>query len=164
MLLIGVLATACLLALCTAHDASAAEVHFDPDSPAGKEYALPLDQARNEATGESGSKRRPGDRAPLFGAGVTRDDAAGSGGVADGRGDGGDGPSSQGAAGGDAPADGGATGDEGGSPGKARGAGLASVDAEYPGSSELGLVVAILAAGACLGLAIRGLSRARSAS
>lgn len=48
--------------------AAASEVHFDPESPAGKEYGLPLDQARNEATGgESESAAE----APLFGAGVS---------------------------------------------------------------------------------------------
>jgi hypothetical protein len=48
-----------------------AATQVDPDSPAGVEYQLPLDRARQEsatskAKGESGS---PG-RAPLFGAGV----------------------------------------------------------------------------------------------
>jgi hypothetical protein len=63
--------------------AAADEVHFDPDSPAGKEYALPLTQAREEGSGggEPGIRRGGGseevarDGAPpgavsLFGVGV----------------------------------------------------------------------------------------------
>jgi len=40
-------------------------VHLDPGSPASKEYQIPLESARNEASG-SGSQA-----APLFGAGIT---------------------------------------------------------------------------------------------
>ena len=51
-------------------------VNVDPDTPAGKEYALPLDEARKEATGESGGDVAPPGQqpppAPLFGAGVER--------------------------------------------------------------------------------------------
>ncbi len=49
--------------------AAASEVHFDPESPAGKEYGLPLDQARNEAAG--GESAESAAEAPLFGAGVS---------------------------------------------------------------------------------------------
>ena len=47
-------------------------VHVDPGSPAGKEYALPLDQARRDAKGESGpgSSSRTSRSAPLFGEGI----------------------------------------------------------------------------------------------
>ena len=50
-------------------------VHLDPDSPAGKEYAVPIDRARREAAGPSGlsALARPGSRAsvvPLFGQGI----------------------------------------------------------------------------------------------
>ena len=45
-------------------------VHVDPDSPAGKEYALPLDSARRDAAGGGGSAA-PSDQ-PLFGAGISR--------------------------------------------------------------------------------------------
>jgi hypothetical protein len=42
-------------------------VFVDPDSPSGKEYAVPLDQARGEAAG--GGKSAPGEE-PLFGEGI----------------------------------------------------------------------------------------------
>lgn len=45
-------------------------VFFDPESPAGKEYALPLDQARNEAAGTQ-SDGPAGEKAHLFGEGIS---------------------------------------------------------------------------------------------
>jgi hypothetical protein len=45
-------------------------VHFDPDSPAGTEYALPLDKAREE-TSVGRSDGPGGEKPPLFGAGVS---------------------------------------------------------------------------------------------
>jgi hypothetical protein len=60
MLLIGLVGT-----LCLASSAEAGEVHFDSQSPAGKEYALPLPQARGEALGTDA----PADP-PLFGVGI----------------------------------------------------------------------------------------------
>jgi hypothetical protein len=48
----------------------------DPDSPTGKEYALPLDTARREAAGEKGKAATAGESAPLFGEGI---EAGGSG-------------------------------------------------------------------------------------
>src|SRR4051794_21479121 len=64
--------------------ASAAEpgVHVDPDSPAGKEYAIPIDSVRRD-TGGRGSAEPGGGGAPLFGAGITpagRSSGGGSGG------------------------------------------------------------------------------------
>jgi hypothetical protein len=50
--------------------AVAGGVHFDPNSPAGKEYALPLAQARNEATGGGQADEASGTSAQLFGAGI----------------------------------------------------------------------------------------------
>jgi hypothetical protein len=50
-------------------------VFVDPDSPAGKEYAIPLEQARREATGgASGREGSPGGASgqPLFGVGIER--------------------------------------------------------------------------------------------
>jgi hypothetical protein len=44
-------------------------VHVDPRSPAGKEYALPLDQARREA-GQSGHQGSASGRSALFGEGI----------------------------------------------------------------------------------------------
>ena len=78
----------CLLPACVATPAVAQEdgVHYDPDSPAGKEYAIPLQEARRvggnddaqvappSGTGSGGSG---GADETLFGAGVTA--AAGDG-------------------------------------------------------------------------------------
>jgi hypothetical protein len=60
-----------LLAGWAARPAHAGEVHFDPQGPAEKEYALPLQQARGEALGTGGTEAggRP-ETAPLFGVGV----------------------------------------------------------------------------------------------
>ncbi len=46
-------------------------VFFEPGSPAGKQYALPLSQARKEATGGAESTRGSGASAPLFGLGIS---------------------------------------------------------------------------------------------
>ncbi len=67
--------------------ALAGEVHFDADSPAGKEYALPLDRAREEAAGAGETDGPAGEKAPLFGAGVS----GGSGGPQGGAGSSGSG-------------------------------------------------------------------------
>jgi hypothetical protein len=48
-------------------------VHVDPGSPAGKEYALPLDQARREARGGGSGgagQKSPTGRSALFGEGI----------------------------------------------------------------------------------------------
>jgi hypothetical protein len=45
-------------------------VIIDDDSPTGKEYAIPLESARRDAAGQSGSSSGSGSSAPLFGAGV----------------------------------------------------------------------------------------------
>jgi hypothetical protein len=54
-----------------------AQVHVDPGSPSGKEYAIPLEQARNNASGNSGvgsgtntSTSSEAAAAPLFGEGI----------------------------------------------------------------------------------------------
>jgi hypothetical protein len=57
-------------------------VHVDPKSPAGKEYALPLDQARRDAAGGDAPGRGSGDSAPLFGAGISKGSAGRSSGEA----------------------------------------------------------------------------------
>jgi hypothetical protein len=46
-------------------------VFIDPDSPAGTEYAIPLDQARRDANGGDAVPGRGGAGEPLFGAGIT---------------------------------------------------------------------------------------------
>lgn len=70
---------ACTLccALASAQAASALEpgVHVDPGSPAAKEYALPLDQARQ--TG-SESSSQPSSEGGLFGAGIKPPGSGGS--------------------------------------------------------------------------------------
>lgn len=66
---------------------AAAQVFVDPGSPSGKEYEIPLENARQEAaTGNSDAPVQLGDRsAPLFGEGVGDDNGggntAGSGGL-----------------------------------------------------------------------------------
>jgi hypothetical protein len=81
-------------------------VFVDPDSPAGKEYAIPLEEARRQAAGGDGEggNRRGGQ--PLFGEGIQPADGSSGDGSA------GDGGGSDGS-----PGDGGASsesGDEGG--------------------------------------------------
>jgi hypothetical protein len=69
----------CLLAPPSA-GATPPGVHVDPNSPGGKEYAIPLDQARNEATGGGGSQSSGGGSGShLFGVGVGGSDSGGSG-------------------------------------------------------------------------------------
>lgn len=135
--------------------ATAAEVHFDPDSPAGKEYALPLDQARDEAAGGKAADRPPGVPAPLFGEGVeARDGAPGSADESGGSGDGGE--------------PGGGTPGNANSPGgggrNAAAVGLADVETnnDYPLSSGLLLIAAVLLVGAGIGLALRLAGRTSS--
>jgi hypothetical protein len=75
------LAGAAVVALLAAPSGAAAQggVHVDPNTPAGKEYAIPLDSARREAAGkDNGTAVAPrntapstGNETPLFGAGIT---------------------------------------------------------------------------------------------
>lgn len=58
-----------LFVLAFAAPATAQEPQVDPGSPAGIEYQLPVDRARDEAGGSSRSGRDSRE-APLFGAGV----------------------------------------------------------------------------------------------
>jgi|SRR5829696_7351368 len=71
--------TVMLVAAFAAPPAAAQEdgVFVDPDSPAGKEYAIPLDEARREAAGGGGAGRAG---QPLFGAGIERAGRSDSGG------------------------------------------------------------------------------------
>lgn len=67
--------SAALTLALTASTAAAQEdgVTVDPNSPAGKEYVLPIDQARRDATGGGGSKggkSQGGRPTPAFGEGV----------------------------------------------------------------------------------------------
>ncbi len=75
---------AVLILALTASTAAAQEdgVTVDPRSPAGKQYALPIDQARRDATGGGpGDRRADGARpTPAFGQGVRPETAAGGSG------------------------------------------------------------------------------------
>jgi hypothetical protein len=161
MVPVGLVGLATLFAAATPASSVAADgVHFDPDSPAGKEYALPLDQARNEAAGDkspegTGSDEESGESAPLFGEGVsggTADDADSEGE----EGSGGEGqrarPDDRGAGGprGQGERTGGELGD------------LADADDGYPLIAGVGLAALILLAGLGLGLGLRSLQRLRA--
>jgi hypothetical protein len=71
----AIAALATLLMLMVARGAPAQErgVHLDPGSPAGKEYALPVERARRETSGLSDAALvAAGPKAvPLFGRGIT---------------------------------------------------------------------------------------------
>jgi hypothetical protein len=136
----------------SAQPATAKGVFFDPNSPAGKEYALPLDQARDEATGGGGSDRAAGVAAPLFGAGITRHDS--KSGQAPG-------PSGEGT-GRRASGDGKHGGQGGSAAGPVAVARISEAGGGYPMSSGAALVAAIVLLGGALGLALRGLQRLNS--
>jgi hypothetical protein len=162
-----------LFALCGAlfaNRAEAGEVHFDPESPAGKEYALPLQQARNEALGTGGGEAGggaggpggsggSGAAAPLFGAGVGGSDGAGS--------------SSQGR-GAERRSDGSGAQGQGGQPGGDKSANALSKpgpsaiasaeDADYSTSEGLLLLAGILVLGVALGFGLRASGRHRAAT
>ncbi|HXR29817.1 MAG TPA: hypothetical protein VN752_01585 [Solirubrobacterales bacterium] len=130
------------------------EVFFDPDSPAGKEYALPLDQARDEAAGVGKSDGPAGEKAPLFGEGVSR---GGSG-----PGPGSSGGSTDGAPGADrAGATTGGGGRERGRGSQPLQAAISSADGHYALSSAILWVAAIIALGGIAGLVLRAVQRPR---
>jgi hypothetical protein len=146
-----------LLGLAAPRSSSAAgAVHFDPESPAGKEYALPLDEARNEATGtenegpegsaKSGSEVESDESAPLFGEGVS-----GGGGATGGQGQSG------------APEKGGAKPPGGGAAGSASDSGAGGQVPEgnggYPLAAGIGLAALIVLIGLGAGLGLRSLRR-----
>jgi hypothetical protein len=133
-------------------------VHFDPESPAGKEYALPLDEARNEATGtegegpegsgRSGSDVESGESAPLFGEGVSGSaDAAGSQGQSGGSDKGQSKPPGEKA--------------HGSGTGSAAAGQLSEGDGGYPLPAGVGLTALIVLIGVGAGLGLRGLRRVR---
>lgn len=55
-------------------------VVVDPESPAGKEYALPLDKARQDAAPAPGAGTTGEEETPLFGAGISKRNSAEDGG------------------------------------------------------------------------------------
>jgi hypothetical protein len=158
-MLVAAVAVIATLAGLGAWDAAAAYggVHFDPDSPAGKEYALPLERAREEAagTGTQGESGSSGEGAPLFGAGVS-----GSGPRSGGAGGG--------AAGGGSPTAGAESGS--GQGGKARAhpnsrpaltnIALAKTGDSFSLAAGVAIIVAILLAAAIVGLVLRRLPSA----
>jgi hypothetical protein len=86
------------LALPTAAQAQGPGVFVDPDSPAGTEYAIPLEEARRNGAPDAEPRRGGGGAdPPLFGEGITRapsgsaagGGSAGSAGGGEGSGDGG---------------------------------------------------------------------------
>lgn len=75
-MLATVLAAAALLGAVGVADAQEPGVVYEPGSPSGKEYAIPLEEARRDATGGGGS----GDNSTgAFGVGITRDGGPGAG-------------------------------------------------------------------------------------
>jgi hypothetical protein len=152
------LAAAVALALLVpSQRAIAKEVFFDPDSPAGKEYALPLDQARDEAAGVGKSDGPAGEKAPPFGEGVSR---------------GGSGPGPGTDGGGTAGIHAGALAGNGA---RAQGRGserlhareaaaaISSAGGDYALSSAILWIAAILALGGIVGLVLRAVQRLRPA-
>ncbi len=134
-------------------------VSVDPDSPAGVEYAVPLDQARREATGTAGGGSAGSDRGqPLFGVGI-EPSSAGSGGGGGAKGSGGSGRSAGtggGSSGGGTQA---GAGEAGGN-----GASAAAIEVAASGGSSTGLLsagiaVAVLLLGLLGGLGLRKVLR-----
>jgi hypothetical protein len=71
------LALACPIASAQAATGLEPGVHIDPGSPAAKEYALPLNQARQ--TGAPSPSSQPGGEGTLFGAGIKPPGSGGPG-------------------------------------------------------------------------------------
>lgn len=149
MVLAGAVAVAILAGAALPIQSVAAqdEVHFDPDSPAGKEYALPLDQARDEASGGA-ADRAPGERAPLFGAGISGGDR-GSAVTERGAGEAG---RQRGAGGAD-------TQGSGASAPSGREVRLSTAGDGYPLMAGVGMAAAIVLLGGVFALTFRGLRR-----
>ena len=71
---------AVLFGLLTAAGDAAAQsdgVFVDPDTPAGKEYALPLDKARQDVAPGAGVQGSEGGDAELFGVGISKKSGGG---------------------------------------------------------------------------------------
>ena len=133
-------------------------VSVDPDSPAGVEYAVPLDQARRDATGTAGGSAGADRGQPLFGVGI-EPSSAGSGGGGGAKGSGGSGRSAAtggGSSGGGTQA---GAGEAGGN-----GASAAAIEVAASGGSSTGLLsagiaVAVLLLGLLGGLGLRRVLR-----
>lgn len=146
----------------------AGEVHFDPESPAGKEYALPLQQARNEALGAGGGEAGSGQdqgggssagaASPLFGVGV-----GGGGGNGGGPGSAGEGAAQPGNRSRSLGQEQGPGGKETSPQSHLSQAGSAA-DASYSEGQGLLLLAGLLVLGAVIGLGLRAFSRQRPAT
>jgi hypothetical protein len=156
IVLAGVVALLTLVGLASsAQPAAAKEVFFDPDTPAGKEYALPVDQAREEATGD-GADESSGAGAPLFGAGVPpRGAGTGAAGAETGLTSH---PQGQGP-GGQPNGNARKTEPHGDSANPGQTVRVAAAGGSYPLTSGVGIVAAIMLVGAALGLGLRTLQR-----
>jgi hypothetical protein len=123
-------------------------VFVDPDTPAGKEYALPLDKARQDVAPNSGAgSSEPGD-AELFGAGISK--KGGGGGSGDGAPAGGD----RGQANGD---DGGSQGDSAIDPRSVAKAAASSGSGISSGWLTALIAFGVLVVGGIAGLSLRAL-------
>lgn len=132
--------------------ALAGEVHFDPESPAGKEYALPLDQAREEAAGVGKTDGPAGEKSPLFGEGVSSGGGGTPGGGQNGDGSGGNTPGGSGQ-GHPSQAD---------RPPAAVAAAISRNDSSYSFSSAILWIVAFIALSGLAALGLRTLQRPRA--
>ncbi|MDQ3648275.1 MAG: hypothetical protein M3433_06795 [Actinomycetota bacterium] len=153
----------------------------DPDSPAGVEYELPLDRARERAAGDAprqpgsrGENRGPAGSAPLFGVGIGPSGDGGSvgdggdpsGGAGGDPGSGGGSSSSAGSGGADGSGGGGGSGSQDGAGSDAGGApGVSAAAQANAGGSDLGptaaIVAGVLIAAGALGLFMRRTMGAR---
>jgi hypothetical protein len=157
---IAALAAICVLSPAAAHG----QVVPDPNSPAGVEYQLPLDQARKNAAGQGDAKPKRGrggaaSNAPLFGAGIkaAKDGSdRGSGGSASGGSSSGKDGSGGGSAASGGSGGGGAAEDLGSSRPEVRKSAVVSESDD--GSSTLrtvGIAFGVLLLGGLLGLGLR---------
>jgi hypothetical protein len=155
----------CLLAAPSA-GATPPGLHVDPASPGGKEYAIPLDQARDDASGGGGGSQSSGggSGSHLFGVGVGGSDGGSSGSAGTG-GSGAGGGSNDGKSGGSGSGGSGGSDRSGGSDSGSSGArnrlSTLSVAAANPESGAqapllvLGGSAGIVLAGVLLGLMFR---------
>ena len=154
------LAAACALVPATAQGQGGQRP--DPDSPAGVEYQLPLEQARKNAAGEGTSEPRgggadPGGRAgPLFGAGiVARKVEKGRGDETRAGSEDGDGGSEPGSAGSRADGEDDAGEDSGGGDPPISRSAVGAADSDDATLRTVGIALAVLLAGGLLGIGLR---------
>jgi hypothetical protein len=158
---------AVLLAATPAPPAAAQEdgVFVDPDSPAGKEYAVPLQEARRQAAAGDNGNASSGQ--PLFGEGIKRAEGSasgGSGGGSPGRDGSGKGAGSSGSSGSEqrVRGDDASPGARAALPSAPRSAAIEAAAADgSDGLMTAGIAAAVLAAGVLGGLGLRRFLKAR---